>query len=85
MPRGVAAKVRDFFRTPVTNNDYDLTPREKEVLEAMCDGKSKRGIAEALHISEHTVNQHAKALYRKLEVHSKSEAVSKAFKERLIS
>ena len=61
-----------------------LTPRETEVLGELCTGKSYKMIADALVISEETVRRHLKSIYRKLEVHSKSEAVAKAFQERLV-
>lgn len=62
----------------------DLTPRETEVLIQLCKGKSYRTIAETLFISEETVRRHLKNIYRKLEVGSKSEAVAKALKEKLV-
>ncbi|WNJ20555.1 response regulator transcription factor [Pontibacter sp. G13] len=61
-----------------------LTPREREVLEQLCQGKSYKMIADALFISEDTVRHHLKNIYRKLQVNSKSEAVIKALKERLV-
>jgi len=62
-----------------------LTNRETEVLTHLCKGKSYKMIADDLFISEETVRRHIKNIYRKLEVHSKSEAVAKAFKERLVN
>lgn len=62
----------------------DLTTREQEVLSNLCDGKSYKKIADTLFISEETVRRHLKNIYKKLEVHSKSEAVAKAIKERLV-
>lgn len=62
----------------------ELTPREKEVLEQLCEGKSYKMIADALFISEDTVRHHLKNIYKKLEVNSKSEAVIKALKDRLV-
>lgn len=61
-----------------------LTPRETDVLTLLCTGKSYKMIADALFISEETVRRHLKNIYKKLEVHSKSEAVAKALKERLV-
>lgn len=62
----------------------DLTKREKEVLEQLCQGKSYKMIADALFISEDTVRHHLKNIYRKLQVNSKSEAVIRALKDRLV-
>ncbi len=62
-----------------------LTPRETEVLHVLCLGYSYKMIADELSISDETVRQHLKNIYRKLEVHSKSEAVARAFRDGLIS
>ena len=62
----------------------DLTKRETEVLSLLCNGLSYKMIADDLFISEETVRRHIKNIYRKLEVHSKSEAVAKAIKEKLV-
>lgn len=64
--------------------DSGLTPREREVLAELCTGKSYKLIADALFISEETVRRHLKSIYRKLEVHSKSEAVIRALHDRLL-
>jgi DNA-binding NarL/FixJ family response regulator len=65
-------------------SEYVLTSRELEVLNQLCKGKSYKMIGESLFISEETVRRHLKNIYKKLEVHSKSEAVAKALKEKLI-
>lgn len=83
MSSNIARMVVDsfnHFRKPTV----DLTRREKEVLEQLCEGKSYKMIADALCISEDTVRHHLKNVYKKLEVNSKSEAVIKALKDRLI-
>lgn len=65
-------------------SDSLLTPREVDVLNQLCKGKSYKMIGESLSISEETVRRHLKSIYKKLEVHSKSEAVAKALKEKLV-
>ena len=62
----------------------ELTNRESEVLIELCNGASYKMIADKLFISEETVRKHLKNIYRKLEVHSKSEAVAKAIRDRLV-
>lgn len=62
----------------------ELTNRETEVLTDLCDGSSYKMIADNLFISEETVRKHIKNIYKKLEVHSKSEAVAKAIRDRLV-
>lgn len=54
-----------------------ITPRETEVLNLIALGLSYRGIAERLEVSDHTVRRHIESIYRKLGVHSKTEAVMK--------
>jgi DNA-binding NarL/FixJ family response regulator len=68
------------FRKPQPS----LTRREREVLEQLCEGKSYKMIADTLCVSEDTVRFHIKKIYRKLQVNSKSEAVIKALKDRIV-
>lgn len=65
-------------------NDYQLTPREKEVLALLARGNSYKLIAARFEISIDTVRTHIKRIYEKLHVHSQTEAVSKAINERLV-
>ena len=57
-----------------------LTPREFDVLELLADGLTNREIAAKLAISHHTVKFHLTSLMNKLDVHSRTEAVTKASK-----
>lgn len=50
--------------------EFGLTPREVEVMQLLCKGRSKSYIAETFLLSENTVRSHSKNLYRKLGVHS---------------
>jgi two-component system, NarL family, response regulator DegU len=61
-----------------------LTQRELEVLKGIVAGYTDRGIGESLFISEHTVRSHIQSLYRKLKVSSRSKAVAKALKQKMI-
>ena len=62
-----------------------LTDREQDVLNLLCNGDSYKEIAYKLFISVGTVRHHIKNIYYKLHVHSKSEAVAKALKERIVN
>ena len=62
--------------TPVTA----LSPREKEVLNALVEGLSYKMIAARLSISFETVRTHVKRIYEKLAVHNNTEAVAKALR-----
>jgi DNA-binding NarL/FixJ family response regulator len=66
------------------NTNPLLTQRETEVLSQLCKGQSYKMIADTLIISEETIHFHIKNIYKKLQVHSKSEAVAKAIKEKLV-
>src|SRR5690606_6093798 len=88
MSSHIARKVIDFFqqkKQPVPEkSSYMLTPREKEILKGLVEGKSFKSIADALFISIETVRFHFRNIYKKLHVHSQSEAVAKALKEGII-
>ena len=81
MSTQIARMVVSSFKT---NPHSELTTRETEVLTQLCKGKSYKMIADTLFISEETVRRHIKNIYKKLEVGSKSEAVAKALKEKLV-
>ena len=66
---------------PVT----ELSPREKEVLNALVEGLSYKMIAARLSISFETVRSHIKRIYEKLRVHNNTEAVAKALKIGLVA
>ena len=63
---------------------YQLTHREKEMLSLLSKGNSHKMIAAESGISIETVRSHLKKIYDKLQVHSQTEALSKAFTERLV-
>ena len=64
--------------------DFDLTPREKEILSCLVEGLSYKLTADTCAVSVDTVNAHIKSIYKKLQVHSKSEAVAKAIKGKIV-
>lgn len=80
----IARKVLEFFNSPAQKNTYTLSERESEVLKRLVAGDSYKMIADNCCISIGTVRSHINSIYRKLAVNSKSEAVVKAIKERLI-
>ena len=63
---------------------YKLSSREKEVLNLLAEGNNYHEIAEELFISVDTVRHHIRNIYKKLHVHSRSEAVAKAIRKKLI-
>lgn len=83
----IASKVLTLFRNNLsnaTNDSFNLSAREKEILKCLVDGMSYKLIADACFISADTVNGHIKNIYKKLQVHSKSEAVTKAIRGRIV-
>lgn len=88
MTSHIARKVVNFFQNKGVFTQSEsknvLTPREKEVLSGLIDGNSYKAIADSLFISVDTVRFHFRNIYKKLHVHSQSEAVAKALKEGLI-
>ena len=62
-----------------------LTPREREVLQLMAEGKSTKQIAMALHVSVKTVETHRRQLMEKLDLHSVAELTKYAIREGLTS
>jgi DNA-binding NarL/FixJ family response regulator len=63
---------------------YNLTKRETQILQYLSKGNSYKMIAAELFISMDTVRTHIKHIYEKLQVHSQTEAVSKALAERIV-
>lgn len=82
----VARRVVTLFRDfrPPERASYHLTPQETELLKLMVDGHHYKTAAHEMGISTNTVSFHLKHIYQKLQVHSKTEAVAKALRERLV-
>ena len=87
MNASIARKVLEFFseKKNITANEYDLSPREKDVLGCLVNGDSYKMIAAHCFISMGTVQSHITNIYKKLQVNSKSEAVIKAIREHLVN
>jgi len=60
----------------IDNSIKDLTDREKEIVELLCLGNSKKQISNELNISEHTVHTHSKNVYKKLNIGKVSELIN---------
>ena len=82
----VASKVLGLFRQirPPDRADYHLTPHELRLLKMLVDGHNYKTAASQLAVSVTTVAFHMRNIYEKLQVHSKSEAVAKALRSRLV-
>jgi two-component system response regulator DesR len=83
--RMVALGMALFEPQPAPASGVLLSGREREVLQHVAGGATNREIAEALHLSPHTVKEHTSALYRKLDVRNRAEAVQRAQRLGLLS
>ena len=83
--RKVLTMLTENQNTHSTDQDYqNLSPREKEVLGCLTKGMSYKMIADSCGISYETVNSHLKKIYKKLHVHSATEAVQKALLQKIV-
>jgi len=82
----VARRVVALFREvrPPDRTDYQLTPHETRLLKLLVEGHNYKTAAIELKVSVNTISTHMRHIYEKLQVHSKSEAVSKALRNRII-
>lgn len=82
----VATRVIALFREfrPPDQAEHKLTPHEVRILKLLAEGHSYKTAAEALGSSVHTVTFHMRSIFDKLQVHSKSEAVAKALRQRIV-
>lgn len=82
----VARRVVKLFREirPHEKADYHLTPHEIRILKLLMEGRSYRTVAAELNVTPSTVSFHLQRIYEKLQVHSKTEAVAKALRHRVI-
>ena len=90
MTPSIAMKTLKLFRNPTifenipNKEEYNLTPREIEVLEQLSKGLKYNAIAENLFLSAGTIRKHVENIYTKLQVHNKLEAIQKAKNNKLI-
>ena len=85
----IARRVIDAFARPENLHsknieDYNLTPREEEVLNLCVEGKTKPEIAAYLFLSVHTIDSHVRKIYAKLQVRTRQALVKKVFEEGLL-
>jgi DNA-binding NarL/FixJ family response regulator len=82
----IARRTVALFRQirPSHHGENDLTPHEARLLQFLSEGHGYRSAARRLQVSTSSVAFHMRNIYRKLEVHSKAEAVSKAIRQGII-
>jgi DNA-binding NarL/FixJ family response regulator len=85
-PSAAVALIEDYRQQAKTADPYDqLTPREREVLKLVADGRSNREIADLLVLSVKTVTGHRMRLMEKLDIHSQAELIRYAIRKGLIT
>ena len=81
----IATRVLEMFQNiSKPKNDYHLTMQEKNVLNEVFEGLSKKMIADKLFISFHTFDSHIRNIYQKLNVNTQVNLVTKALREQII-
>lgn len=87
MSPDIARKVVSAFqqKDPTQTAASELTPHEIRIVRMLAAGDSYKEVADQLDITVNTVRNYIRSIYDKLQVHTKSEAVSKALRKRLIT
>ena len=81
MSSQIARKVIASFQKKDSIDDVEiLTPKEKEVLKALSKGLRYKEIADELNVSMETIRSHARNIYEKLQVQSRTEALNKVYR-----
>lgn len=83
MSPSIALKVLGSFKESA-QNPYNLTPKEIEVLRRLVEGDSYKLIALHQNRSINTIEKHVRHIYEKLQVNSKGEAITKAYRDKLL-
>jgi two-component system nitrate/nitrite response regulator NarL len=84
LPNEIQAGLAAAIRSNAAGPGVQLTPRERDVLGGLAEGKSAPQIASELHVSPATVKTHLKTLYEKLGVSDRAAAVAEAMRRGLI-
>lgn len=85
MTPNIARKVIQTFHIKTLPKEEELTDRELEILQELATGRSYAEIGKKVFLSVDGVRYHIRGIYKKLEVHSRSEAVSKGLNRNLIA
>jgi len=80
----IAALVLEGYLNPITRENPVLTPREREIVQLVAEGRSTKELADRLGISPKTAETHRTNLMRKLNLHSVSEVVRYAIRNKFV-
>ncbi len=80
MSPSIARRIAAFFmpKEKPKTREVALTPRQREIVREIVDGRSYQEVAENLEITLDTVRDHIKRIYRALEINSKAELIKKS-------
>jgi len=84
MSPAVAKMVIHSMQQQPAQQQYHFSVKEQEILNLLCKGNSYKMIAQQTNLAFETIRSYIKNIYEKLQVHSATEAVSKAYNERLV-
>jgi DNA-binding NarL/FixJ family response regulator len=73
-----------LLKNAVADETDLLSQRQSEVLKLVAQGSTNREVAETLFLSQHTIKNHLTHIYRKLDVHSRVEAISWAWRNGML-
>lgn len=79
--------LEDYLHRDAGKSEADpdaLSPREREVLQLIAEGKTSREIAEILNLSVKTVQSHRTSLMQKLDLHDRGELIKYAIQKKII-
>jgi len=80
----ISALVLEGYLNPITRENAALTPREREIVQLVAEGRSTKELADRLGISPKTAETHRTNIMRKLNLHSVSEVVRYAIRNKLV-
>lgn len=80
----IARKILQSLHSPSLKEEERLSERELQILQELATGKSYAAIGKSIFLSVDGVRHHIRNIYQKLEVHSRSEAVSKGIARKII-
>ena len=80
----VSAVVLQGYLNPEAQESLDLTPREREIVQLIAEGKATKEVADVLGISFKTAETHRTNLMRKLNLHSTADLVRYAIRNQII-
>jgi DNA-binding NarL/FixJ family response regulator len=83
MTPSIARKVIAHFNPAKPSKGETLTAKEQQIVQCVVEGLSYKLIADRLSISINTVRDHIRNIYRKLQINSKAELISKSFRGEL--